>query len=121
MHIFARLVRCLLGPSAVAAAKLQFGLPLLILGLDIHVDNRGLLCAPDDKKIEKWIKIIEEALTSGHFTPAQAGKLAGALCWAASHMFKRSGRAMLRPLFNHCRGKTSTFKVMSPLSLALRW
>ena len=28
---------------------------------------------------------------------------------------------MLRPLFNHCRGKTSNFKVMSPLSLALRW
>jgi len=36
-------------------------------------------------------------------------------------MFKRLGRAMLRPLFNHCRGKTSNFKVISPLSLALRW
>ena len=34
----------------------------------------------------------------------EASKLAGALSWGASHQFRRVGRAMVRPLFQHAHG-----------------
>ncbi len=79
MNIFARLVRCLLGPSAISESKLQYGMPLPILGLSVEAVAEGMTCTPLPNKISKWLAVIDEALCTGHFTPAQSGKLAGAL------------------------------------------
>ena len=121
MNIFARLVRSLLGCTAISQTKLEFGLPLPILGLSVTVDAAGMSCIPLAKKIHKWLSIIDETLATRKMTPAAAGKLAGALCWAATHMFHRLGRAMLRAFFTHSKGLRSNFGALSPMSLSLKW
>lgn len=52
--VFARLVRCLLGVSAIADKKLEFGVPLTVLGIAIHVSDEGLHLVPEPEKVSKW-------------------------------------------------------------------
>ena len=116
-----RLVRALLGPSALAEHKRECGNPLVILGLRIKLSPAGMRATPSDDKAKKWLCRIAEAiradkLTAGVKGPAlvprrrarrcagEASKLAGALSWGASHQFRRVGRAMVRPLFQHAHG-----------------
>eukprot|EP00959_Pyramimonas_sp_CCMP1952_P094244 1971561-Pyramimonas_sp.AAC.1 len=44
------------------------------------------------------------ALESGKLDPGAAAKLAGALSWASQSLFKRLGRAFLRPRFAQQHG-----------------
>ena len=100
-----RLVRALLGPSAVAEKKAEWGESLQILGVEIAPNEEGFTCRLAPKKAEKCRGVIEAALTSGHMAAGCAQKLAGRLSWATQFLFKRLGRAMLRPIFQqgHCR------------------
>ena len=99
MLSFARLVRILLGESAVAEAKLECGNPLPVLGLSVSLDPSGMTCVPLPEKREKWRARLGEALSAGHLPHGAASKLAGALMWASSNLFGRLGRAMVSPFF----------------------
>ena len=116
---FMRLVRFLLGDTAVSASKSTSGMPLDILGLTVHVDNVGMTCHPSAQKVVKWSTWLQQASDSGSLAPGLASKLAGALSWASQNVFHRLGRAMLRPLF--AQQKRRSGKVRTSLHLALRW
>ena len=101
MTCFARLVRALLGAGSIADNKLECGRGLCILGVDISMSRRGFQCRPAAGKIPKWVAIIDAAVAPGGcLMPGIAGKLAGKLSWGCSLIFRRMGRAMLRPIFD---------------------
>ena len=87
MTCFARLVRAILGPDAIAANKLIHGNPTEVLGLDVSILTNTLLCSPSADKLESWISVIDNALANDALSPADAEKLAGRLMWAGPHMF----------------------------------
>ena len=51
MQCFARLVRVLLGQSALAEKKLECGLSLCILGVDVSLSSFGVTCRPAKDKV----------------------------------------------------------------------
>ena len=119
MEAFARIVRAILGPDAVAPAKLLFGEELEILGVDFSTSFIGIRCTPTADKRQKWLKVIESALGDNCLRAGVASKLVGGLQWASSRMFRCLGRAMLQPLWDQCRNSHS--HVSRALELALRW
>lgn len=119
MLCFARLVRCLLGPCAVSERKLCCAAPLTVLGLDVCLSDVGARFTLHTDKRVKWSQRVQKALDSNQLSCGLASKLAGALSWAASNLFHRLGRALLRPLFEHARGHTQ--KVNTSLKLCLEW
>ena len=92
-----RLLRAVMGQSVLADRKLVAGAPIGVLGLHIRVSRYGFMATPLADKVEKWSAGIRAALAQGKLAPGEAAKLAGRLAWASSHMFKRLGRALLRP------------------------
>ena len=100
MQCFARLVRLLLGHSAIANKKLECGKVLTILGVEIVMDGTGYRCRPAAEKAMKCVSVMRDALTTGSLKAGCAQKLAGRLSWAGQFLFRRVGRAMLRPIFH---------------------
>lgn len=94
-----RLVRALLGHDAVAESKAEHGGTLEVLGIEITPSSDGFTCRLSKKKAEKCTGVIDEALKESTLHPGVAQKLAGRLSWATQLLFRRLGRAMLRPLF----------------------
>ena len=91
----------------------------MILGIQTEVAQMGVTLHPSDDKVVKWSRWIEDILKRGRLPGGEAGKLAGALQWAAQHSFKRLGRAMIRPIVAQEQKRTSV--VDDQLRLALRW
>ena len=119
MHTFARLVRLLLGPTAIAQSKLECAAELIVLGVELKMRPSGCICRPSASKMTKCIAVIEEALQSGKLFGGCAQKLAGRLNWAVQYLFQRLGRAMLKPIYKQ---RFSTNGDMSPaLGSALKW
>ena len=100
MHCFAELVRTLLGDSAVAADKLGFGASLGILGVDVSVRASGFVFRPMRDKVSEWLSALESAISLRKLRGGDASKLAGKLSWGCAHLFRRFGRAMIRPIFD---------------------
>ena len=48
---FARLVRLLLGPTALADQKMEFGLQIGILGVEMRLSSAGFQCCPSKDKV----------------------------------------------------------------------
>ena len=115
-----RLLRLLLGCSAVADAKVGCGSKLLILGVDVVVRKKGCTCRPAAEKIVKWLKAIEKALAVNCLSPGDASKLAGRLNWSCQFMFRRVGRAMLRPLHMQ-KSAAKPYALSSELRHTLCW
>ena len=92
MLCFARLVRALLGRTAVADDKLDHGLALCVLGVDITLSGKGYAFRPAAGKVPKWKDLLVEARRS--LKPGDASKLAGKLAWGGNLLFRRLGRAM---------------------------
>ena len=55
MRCFAELVRLLLGHAAIAANKLEHGLSLCILGVDIAMSAKGFCLRPSRDKV--WLSL----------------------------------------------------------------
>ncbi len=98
-HFFGRLVKCLLGPDAVLEMKLEFGNPLVILGICIMLDSEGATFQPTRDKIDKWLAKIVHYLETEKMYSGEASKLSGALQWGSQHIFKKMGRAMLVSIY----------------------
>ena len=94
-----RVIRVLLGASALAARKIEWGMSLVVLGVSITMHKAGYECRPSREKMEKCIVVMKQALATGLLHGGAAAKLGGRLLWAAQHLFRRLGRAMLRPIF----------------------
>ena len=88
LQCLARLIRLLLGPTAVADKKLACGTRLDVLGVDIKMSKKGFKCRPKKNKVRRWIQHMKGALAEGRLAPGAASKLAGRLSWGASHMFR---------------------------------
>ena len=121
MQCFARLVRCLLGPTAISEKKLESGMPLTILGLVVHVTPSALSCWPSKDKVVKWLSRVSEALALESLSPGNAGKLAGAFSWTSQNIFHRLGRAMLVPLYKHQHRRFGKQVFPESLKMCLRW
>jgi len=118
-HCFEELTACLLGDGTVAPDKLAFGNPLDILGVHCESSDEGFSARPSDAKVNKWAADINFALCIELLHPGNASKMAGRLSFSSTHTFRKHGRAMLRPIYLHSHGRTST---MSPeLKLTLKW
>ena len=100
LDCLARLVRLLLGPTAIAEAKLEIGTSLCVLGVDLEMARSGFKFRPARRKVVQWVASLKAAVEDAILLPGDASKLAGKLSWGCSHLFKRFGRAMLRPLFD---------------------
>ena len=55
LRCLVRLVRILLGPSAIAD-KFDCGMKLAVLGVEFDLDDDGFQCRPSDDRVDKWIK-----------------------------------------------------------------
>ena len=60
LDCLARLIRLLLGPSAVADKKLECGTRLDVLGVDIKMSKRGYKCKPTKAKVQKWVCCVKQ-------------------------------------------------------------
>ena len=119
MQCFARLVRLLMGETAIAPEKLETGTTITVLGADCSTLEAGLKCRATDEKKAKWIGQIKGFLKEGRLNRGCASKLAGALQWATQFMFNRLGRAMIRPIYKQI--KSCDGKIDRELELSLRW
>lgn len=99
----ARLFRALLGVASVAIKKMEWGAKLIILGIVVEPCAVGVKCVPSPDKVRKWVHDMKTALASGVLTPADATRFVGRLQWAASAMFRKFGRAMIRPIIDQTR------------------
>ena len=90
MQCFARIVRALISPSAIAASKLEWGSQLTILGMQVTPSAAGMRLKVCPIKATKWLTGIDDALQSGLLSAGAASKLAGRLQWAVQHLFFRS-------------------------------
>ena len=113
------LVRLLLGDDACPDKKAGHGTCLCVLGIDVRVSPDGYSFAPSVEKVDKWCAVIKNAISTKALEPGCASKLGGQLSWGCSHMFRRFGRAMLRPVFD----QKSRFdgKASPELFRALEW
>jgi hypothetical protein len=116
---FEKLMSILLGPETIAPEKLAYGSPLEILGVDCQCDDVGFTARPSQNKINKWTSEINMALLADLLHPGNAAKMAGRLSFGATHMFRKHGRAMLRPIFEHSHRRSP--ELCPQLRLALTW
>ena len=120
LHLFfIRLVRCLLGSTAISERKLEHGNPLTVLGIEVSLQHDGATFRPNEEKAIKWTDKIWDVLCKDCLHSGEASKLSGALQWATQHTFRRLGRAMLRPLFKQIRRRNS--ELTPELRLGLQW
>ena len=119
MQCFAKIVRALLGSSAIAADKLMFGASLDILGVNVMLAWDRFAMRPSNEEMKKCLVVINLALAEGVLRPGCASKLAGRLQWACQYMFHRLGRAMVRPLYAQCQSRNGS--VCKDLRIALCW
>ena len=117
--VFLKLVRCLLGSTAISERKLEHGNPLTILGVEATLRHEGASFRPNDEKALKWIDKIWDVMCKDCLHSGEASKLAGALQWATQNTFRRLGRAMLRPLFKQIRRRNP--ELSKELRLGLQW
>ena len=95
----ARLVRATFGKTAVAERKMEWGKALVILGVSLAPALDHFTCELSPERAEKYKATIVQALETGTLHAGCASKLAGRLSWASLFLFRRMGRAMLRPIF----------------------
>jgi len=119
LQCLARLIRAVLGPTAVADKKLACGKKLDVLGVDIKMSRRGYKCRPKKSKSEKWVKVIKQSLAKRRLVPGAASKMAGRLSWGSSRLFRKLGRAMLRPIFDQKSKRDG--RMSSELERSLCW
>ena len=115
----ARLIDVLLGAGAASLKKLEWGASLCILGIEFEFAEHGFRCRPSKAKAQKWLRCVRGYLATGKMTAGEASKTAGRLSWAGAHMFRKLGRAMLRPIFDQTTRRDA--KIDAPLRRALLW
>ena len=119
LSTFVRLVRALLGPTAIADGKTDLGHVLVILGIQVKSTQDGATFNVCPEKAAKWAAQINEAVESLHLDSGTAQKLAGRLNFATQHLFHKLGRAMIKPIY--AQKTTGSGRVGPRLLEALKW
>ena len=120
MLCFARVVRAVLGKTAIAADRLLFGPTLEVLGVVVKLSHDRFTMSPCEKKLRKSLVMMKAALAEGGvLRRGCASKLAGRLQWSCQFLFHRLGRAMLQPIFAQCHARDQSVGIN--LRLALTW
>ena len=73
---------------------------MCILGIDVTATDAGYTFQPSAGKAKSWSEFTTGVLKRKRLMPHEADKLGCRLGWAACHMFRKMGRAMLRPIFD---------------------
>jgi hypothetical protein len=89
MQIFARLVRLLLGSTAIADRKLEQGSYLTVLGMTVCPTWNGIRFNLCREKADKWLNDVSMALKTGFLSSGEAQKLSGRLGWSTQSLFFR--------------------------------
>ena len=71
-------MRVCLGKEAISSKKSECGNPLVILGVQMKLSDRGMHMFPAPEKVQGWIIRLEHALATGLMSSGEASKLAGA-------------------------------------------
>jgi len=119
--IFQRLVRALLGPTAINDSKTEVGKELVVLGLLVSLASQGLSISLDSIKASSWMQMLREAYETQLLPGGTAGKLAGRLNFGAQHVFLRAARCWLRPLYRQQYSPLKAGECSRELLHALRW
>lgn len=118
--------------------KIDYGLCIDVLGVELCLGPAGYSCRPAKAKAEKCEHTTREALRTGSYTSTcvrecvgrsllmpgrlyagEAQKLAGRLSWTTQFLFHELGRAMIRPIFD--RKCSPDGSLGRELHVALRW
>lgn len=137
LSTFVRLVRAVLGPTSISDNKVECGMALVILGIMVyrcHVFSVTCIMLSNvqvrsselevvfticPKKRAKWLLQIQHALEADRLDAGSASKLAGRLNFATQRLFRRLGRAMVRPIY--AQTSSTTGKIGARLRDALEW
>ena len=119
MQCFARVVKALLGNSAIAEDKLECGSSLEVLGVVIKMTPERFTLSPCEVKLKKSLDMMRTALADSELCKGDASKLAGRLQWSTQYLFHRLGRAMLAPIFK--ASHASNPEMRDDLKMALSW
>ena len=87
--------------------------------LQVQPSDTGIRFTVCKEKAMKWVLTIQQAIEQQHLAAGSAQKLAGRLTWATQHLFRKLGRAMIKPLFAQC--SSATGNVGPRLLMALKW
>jgi len=117
-----RVIHAIMGRGAIAPSKSLVGSPLTVLGVQITIGTVSISVTLDLDKAQKWTSQINYYLDEAACMPAaEAATLAGRLSFAAQHIFRRAGRALLRPLFAQQHAPLEGNRVGPNLRVALNW
>ena len=114
-----RIIRTLLGNDAIADSKVEWGTALTILGVEINMNADGFAYKPSRDKVIRWLATLRSAVEQKKLHRGDAMKLAGKLAWGVSKLFRKFGRAMLRPIFDQQTNYKSDMGF--ELERCLRW
>ena len=114
-----RVLRALLGDSAISNDKVDCGPGLRVLGVDVELSTEWYCCRPAKETLAKCLVVIELALLHGVLTSGDAQKLAGRLSWTNQYLFRKIGKSMLGPIFR--QKLTRDGSVRADLRVALTW
>ena len=121
MDCFVRIVRCILGTSAMSEEKIGAGITMEFLGICVNPTIEGISFWPSRAKVLRWLADIEHALVHDRLSAGDASKLVGRLAFANQVIFKRLGRAMLRPLYAQQNAPMHNGRLSNLLRLSLQW
>jgi hypothetical protein len=110
-----------LGPCSLSSKKILFGNPLGLLGFQVFIGPSFTRFALSEDKRIKWLELICGHLASGVMFQREAAQMAGRLAFAAMFIFRRLGRAMLRPIFHQQHHGPRDGRIDLSLSSALEW
>ena len=116
-----KVVDAVLGENALSAEKCEAKNPLTVLGIELNVKGKTILCTlPEAKRLE-WARMASEAAEEGCLSSGDAATLGGRLAFAAQHIFRRFGRAMLRPIYRQQHQPLREGRISNELRDALKW
>ena len=89
------------------------------IACQVQTSCTGVSFTVSPGKATKWLTVIEQAIEQQHLASGCAQKLAWRLTWATQHLFRKLGRAMIKPLFAQC--STTSGSAGPRLLVALEW
>jgi hypothetical protein len=115
----ANIFTAILGEGSLSAKKLQYGNPLTILGFDVSLAHNYILFQLNELKRQAWLEQVRGFRRTATMSQDDAAQLSGRLSFASEFLFRRLGRAMLRPIFAQKSSRDGL--VHGNLDAALAW
>jgi hypothetical protein len=113
--------RAIMGPTSLSCKKILYGNPLGLLGFQVFAGSGFARFSLVEDKRTKWLALVQGYLAAGTLYQREAAQLAGRLAFASLFLFRRLGRAMLRPLFRQQHHGPKDGSMNLSLQAALQW